>query len=108
MTMFNDIFNRLLPNDLAHAIFEFTDRFKSQHFLGMMVLALCTLSLHAQVGQAGIGGIHQVQVSNHSLVPQDTVIRQPQLLFLILDQQLNLPRTLYAKRQFLSMGRNRR
>ena len=108
MTMFNNIFHRLLPNYLAHAILELTDRLKTQHFLGMIGLALGTLGIQAHVGQAGIGGIDQVQVSNHSLVPQDTVIRQPQMLFLVLDQQLNLPRTLYAKRQFLSMGRNRR
>ena len=91
MTMFDDIFNRLLPNHPAHAILQLTDRFKTQHFLGMMVLALCTRGFQAHVGQAGISGIHQVQVSNHSLVPQHAVIRQPQMLFLILDQQLNRP-----------------
>ena len=91
MTMFNDIFNRLLPNNPAHAILELTDRLKTQHFLGMMCLALGTLGLQAHVGQAGIGDINQLQVSNHSLVPQHTVIRQPQMLFLVLDQQLNGP-----------------
>ena len=94
MAMFNDIFNCLLPNYPAHTILELTDRFKSQHFLGIIVLALCTLGFQAHVGQAGIGGIDQVKVSNHRLVPQHAVIRQPQMLFLVLDQQLNLPRTL--------------
>jgi hypothetical protein len=60
------------------------------------------------VDQAGIGGIDQVQVSNHSLVPQDAVIRQPQMLFFVLDQQFNLPRTLYVKRQLFSIGLNSR
>ena len=94
MAMLNNIFNRLLPNNPAHAILELTDRFKSQHFLGIIILALCTLGFQAHVGQAGIGDIDQVQVSNHSPVPQHAVIRQPQVLFFILDQQLNLPRTL--------------
>ena len=91
MAVFNDIFNRLLPNDLAHVILELTDRLKWQQFLGIVSLALCTSSFQAHVGQAGIGGIHQVQVSNHSLVPQHAVIRQPQMLFLVLDQHLDGP-----------------
>ncbi len=90
MAMPNDICNRLPPNYSTHAILELADRLKSQHFLGM-VLALCTLSLQAQVDQAGTGDINQVQVSNHSLVPQQAVIRQPQMLFLVLDQHLYGP-----------------
>jgi hypothetical protein len=43
------------------------------------------------VGQAGIGNIHQVKVSNYRLVPKYSVIAQPQMLFLVLDQQLNRP-----------------
>jgi hypothetical protein len=43
------------------------------------------------VGQAGIGTINQVQVSNHSPVPQYAIIAQPQMLFLILDKHLNRP-----------------
>ena len=69
MTLFNNIFNRLLPNDPARAILELTDRLKAQHFLGMMFLALGTLSVQAHVDQAGIGGIDLVQVSRHSPVP---------------------------------------
>jgi hypothetical protein len=64
---------------------------------------LCTLGLQAHVGQAGIGAIHQVQVSDYSPAPQYAVSAQPQMLLFVLDQQFNLPRTLQAKTQLLSM-----
>jgi hypothetical protein len=88
MNIFDNILNILLPDDLTHPVFKFADWFKSQHFLGF-VLALCTLGFQTQVGQAGIGAINQVQVSNHSPLPFDTVIAQPQMLFLVLDQHFN-------------------
>jgi hypothetical protein len=90
MTMFDNILNVLQPDYPTHSVFEFTNRFKPQHILGF-VLALCTVSFNPYVGQAGIGTINQPQVSNHSLVPFDTVIAQPQMLFLVLDQHLNRP-----------------
>ena len=90
MTVFDDIFNILLPNDPTHALFEFAHRIKRQHFLSLAV-ALCTMSTYAHVGQAGIGGINQVQVSNYSPIPKNTVIAQPQMLLLISDKHLNRP-----------------
>jgi len=90
MTIFDNILNILLPEDPTHSVFEFANRLKSQHILGF-VLALCTIGFNPCVGQAGVGTIDQVQVSNHSLVPFDTVIAQPQMLFLVLDQHLNRP-----------------
>ena len=62
MTVFDNIFNILLPDYLVHGLFEFADRLKTQHFI-LLGLALCTLSFNAQVGQAGIGTIDQAQVS---------------------------------------------
>jgi len=53
MTIFDDILNVLLPDDLTDAVFEFADRFKSQYFL-VLVLALCTTSFNPGVGQTGI------------------------------------------------------
>jgi len=49
------------------------------------------MGFNPYVGQAGIVAIDQVQVSNHSPVPLNTVIAKPQMLFLILDQRLNRP-----------------
>jgi hypothetical protein len=43
------------------------------------------------MGQAGIGTINQAQVSNYCPVPPNTVIAQPQMLFLFFDQNLNGP-----------------
>ena len=77
MTIFDDIFNILLPHYPKHSVLEFANRFKSQHILGF-VLALCTIGFNPYVGQAGIGAIDQVQVSNHSPVPQYAVSAQPQ------------------------------
>jgi hypothetical protein len=90
MTVFDNILNILLPNYPTHPVFELANRLKSQHFLGLL-LALCTIGLYPYVGQAGIGNVNQVQVSNHSPVPFDTVVAQPQMLFLVLDQHLNRP-----------------
>ena len=55
------------------------------------VFALCTLVFNANMGQAGIGAIDQVQVSNYCPVPPNAVIAQPQMLFLFLDHHLNSP-----------------
>ena len=90
MTVFDDIFNVLLPNGSTHAVFEFAHRLKRQHFV-VLAVALCTMGLYAHVGQAGIGGVNQVQVSNYSPVPQNTVIAQPQMLLLVSDKHLNRP-----------------
>jgi len=65
MTIFDNILNIFLPDYPMHFIFEFANRFKSQHILGF-ILALCTLGFQTQVGQAGIGTIDQVQVSTQN------------------------------------------
>ena len=101
MTHLDHIINRLAPDDALQIGLELPDRRKMQHVLGLVV-ALCTVGLQTQVGQAGMGGVHQVQVSHHSPVPLHAVSAQPQMLLLILDQQFNLPRTLQAKQQLLS------
>ena len=75
MTDLEHIIDGVPPNRLPQVGFELTDRRKTQHAL-FVVLALCILGLYAQVGQAGIGGIDQVQVSNHSPVPQHAVPQQ--------------------------------
>ena len=49
------------------------------------------MGLYAHVGQAGIDGVNQVQVSNYSPVSQNTVIAQPQMLLLVSDKHLNRP-----------------
>ena len=103
MTVFDNIFDIVLPDHLAQRRFEFADRLKSQHSIFLRV-ALCTLGLQAQVGQAGIGAIDQVQVSNYSPVPQDAVIAQPQMLFLVLDQHLNRPAFQIVGDDFLHRG----
>jgi hypothetical protein len=71
--------------------FEFADRRHVQHILGIIFIALCTLVCNANVGQAGIGTIHQAQVSNYCPVPPNAVITQPKMLFLLLDHHLNSP-----------------
>ena len=63
MTVLNDLLNVLLPNHSTHVLFEFAHRLQRQHLVGLAV-ALGTVGLYAQVGQAGIGGVNQVQVSN--------------------------------------------
>ena len=73
MAIFDNILNVLLPDYPTHSVFEFANRLKSQHILGF-VLALCTVGFNPYVGQAGIGTIDQVQVSNHSPVSQDAII----------------------------------
>ena len=88
--MFDNILNILLPDYPMHPVFESADWFQPQHLPGL-VLALCTIGFNPYVGQAGVGTINQVQVSNHSLVPSYSVIAQPQVLFLVLDQHLNRP-----------------
>ena len=90
MTVFDNIVNIFLPDYLVHGLFDFADRLKTQHFI-VFCLALCTLGLNTQVGQAGIGAINQAQVSCHCPVPQNAVIAQPQMLFLIFDQHFNRP-----------------
>jgi hypothetical protein len=90
MTILDDILNVLLPKHLTYAVFKFADRVKSQHFLAP-VLALCTTGFNPCVGQAGVRDIHQVQVSNYSPVPNHSVVAQPQMLFLVLDQHLDRP-----------------
>ncbi len=90
MAAFDNILHRLPPGQLTHPGLELAHRRQLQHVF-VFLLALCTLVLNGQVGQAGIGGIHQVQVSDHTLVPQHAVIAQAQLLLLILDQHLNGP-----------------
>ena len=92
MADLDHILNRLVPHGLPQLGLELADWRKTQHSL-FLLAALCTLGVHAQVGQAGIGGVDQVQVSNYSPVPQDTVGAQPQMLLLILDQQFNGPAT---------------
>jgi len=72
--MFDNIFNILLPNYLTHVVFKPANRFKSQHPIAFLVLAFCTIGLYTHVGQAGIGNIDQVKVSNYRLVPKDSVI----------------------------------
>ena len=49
MTVFDNIFDILLPDHLAQRLFEFADRFQSQHSI-LFRVALCTLGLYAQVG----------------------------------------------------------
>ena len=90
MTVLYYILHRLLPGQLTHPGLELAHRRQTQHVL-VFLLALCTLVLNGQVGQAGIGAIHQVQVSNYTAVPPYAVIAQPQLLLLVLDQHLNSP-----------------
>src|SRR4030042_2146455 len=90
MTIFDNIFDILLPDYLVHGLLEFADRLKTQHFI-IFCLAVGTLGFNAQVGQAGIGTINQAQVSCHCPVPQYAVIAQPQMLFLVLDQHFNRP-----------------
>ncbi len=53
MTMFDNILNVLLPDYPTHSVFEFANRFKSQHILGF-VLALCTVGFNPYVAQAGM------------------------------------------------------
>ena len=66
MTTLNNILNLLPPDDLTHMGFKLTDRFDRQHVLGIFLVALCTLAFNANVGQAGIGTVHQAKVSNNS------------------------------------------
>ena len=67
MAVLDDIFKRLLPDDLTHPGLELADRRQSQHFL-ILAVALSIPVIQGQAGQAGIGEVQQVQVSNHSLV----------------------------------------
>jgi len=53
MTILDDIFNIFLPNYPTYSVFEFANRFKSQHFF-VLVLALCTTGFNPCVGQASI------------------------------------------------------
>ena len=92
MTDFHHIFHGFVPYCLPPLGLELPDRRKTQHTL-FVFAALCTLGVHAQVGQAGVGAIDPVQVSNHSPVPQYAVSAQPQMLLLVLDQQFDRPAT---------------
>ncbi len=62
MTDLHNLFHGFVPDRLPQFGFELADRWKTQH--GLFLVALCTLGVHAQVGQAGISAIDQVQVSN--------------------------------------------
>ena|GEM_PF-3157629 len=98
MTDSHNIFHGFVPDLLPQLGFELADRWKTQYIVFLLV-ALCTMGVHAQVGQAalsacvhaqaGIGAVDQVQVSNYSPVPQDAVSAQPQMLLFILDQPFN-------------------
>ena len=90
MAIFDNILHRLLPDQLTHPGLELAHRRQPQHIF-VLLLALCTLVLNGQVGQAGIGAINQMQVSNYTPVPQHAVIAKPQMLLLVLDQHLNRP-----------------
>jgi len=70
MAVLDNLFDILLPDPLAQRRFELADRLQSQHS-NLLCAALCTLGLYAQVGQAGIGAVRQVQVSNCNPVPQN-------------------------------------
>jgi len=83
MTDFDHIVHRLSPDRALQVGFELPNRRKRQHMFALVV-ALCTVGLETQVGQAGVGGIDQVQVSNHSPVPQHAVSAQPEMLLLSL------------------------
>jgi len=61
MTVLDNIFDSLLPDHLTQRRFAFTERLQSQHFTVLFCAALCALGLYAQMAQAGIGTIHQVQ-----------------------------------------------
>ena len=93
MTRLDHVLHRVAPDHLREFRLELPNRGQAQHIFLALGLALCTVGGEAQVGQAGIGAINQVQVSNHSPVPQDAVIAQPQMLLLVLDQQFNRPAT---------------
>lgn len=80
MTDPGHIIHRLSPDHTLQVGLELPDRWKRQHMLALVV-ALCTVGLETQVGQAGMGGVDQVQVSNHSLVPQHAVSTSPRCCF---------------------------
>ena len=101
MRHFNNILNLLIPDNLVHLGFELADRRHRQHILGIVFMALCTLVIQANMGQAGIGTIDQGQVSNYRPVPPSTVIAQPQMLFLFFDHHLNCPTLQIAADNFL-------
>ena len=90
---------------MAHLLLEFTDGRKMQRILGVL-LALCTLGHHPQVGQAGGRDINQAQVSNYRLVPTNVVVAKPQTLLLILDQHFNGPTLKVSGQYFFSRRMN--
>lgn len=95
MTYSHNILHGIVPYGLPQLDFDLSDRGKTQHGF-VFLMALCTLGVHAQGGQAGIRAIDQlqgVQVSNHSPIPQYAVSAQHKMLFLVLDQQFNRPTT---------------
>ena len=53
MTVLGDIFDPLLPDHLTYSDLELADRRQRQH--RVLPVALCSLVLQAQVGQAGVG-----------------------------------------------------
>ncbi len=81
MAKLNHILNLLLPDHPTHLSFELTNRRNRQHVLGLVFMALCTWAFNANVGQAGIGTVHQAKVSNYSPDPQNAVIAQPRCCF---------------------------
>ena len=64
MTHLGHIIHGFAPHNALQIGFELPNRRKMQHTLGL-VMALYTVGLQTQVGQAGIGGIDQVKVSNN-------------------------------------------
>ena len=76
MTDLDHILDRGIPRRTRQVGLELSDRRKTPHALSL-AWALCTLGFQAQVGQAGIGDINQVQVSNDSPVSQDAIGAQP-------------------------------
>lgn len=81
MTHLYHIVDRVTPDDSLQVGLELPNRRTSQHTLGVL-LALWTLGFQAQVGQAGIGGVDQVQVPNHSpVVPTENSIRGRNIAF---------------------------
>ena len=106
MTKLDNIFNLMIPDDLAHTGFELADRRQRQHIPGILFIALCTLVINTNMGQAGIGTIHQAKVSNYCPVPQNAVIARPQMMFLFFDHHLNRPTLEISADNFLHRHTN--
>jgi hypothetical protein len=90
MVIFDNILDIVLPDYLTHMVSKLTSQFASLSFLSL-VLDLCMKDFNPRVGRTGKGGIYQVQMSHHSLVPQEAVIAQSRMLFFVFDQNLSRP-----------------